>query len=135
MTDNASPDSLPAPQRIDKWLWAARFFKTRSMASAAVSGGKVHADGERVKPARKIRPGTSIRIHRGELEWEITVLELSERRLSAPQAALLYEETEQSVARREAERERRQQARAGMRTEGRPNSKDRRTLERLKRGE
>ena len=90
-----------AKVRIDKWLWAARFFKTRSMAAQAVSGGKVHINGTRIKPARMVQPGDELRIRRGELEFIVIVQGLSDKRRPAKEAQLLYEETEFSVQQRE----------------------------------
>ena len=87
--------------RIDKWLWAARFFKTRSMASKAVSGGHVHLNGSRVKPARIVQVGDRLLIRRGHVEFEVVVLELSDRRGPAVRARTLYEETAESIAGRE----------------------------------
>lgn len=87
--------------RIDKWLWAARFFKTRSMATKAVSGGHVHVNGSRVKPARYVHMGDTMTIRRGHVEFEVVVLGLSDRRGPAAQARKLYEETDESVAQRE----------------------------------
>ncbi|MGW8160922.1 MAG: RNA-binding S4 domain-containing protein [Desulfobulbales bacterium] len=91
--------------RSDKWLWAARFFKTRSMAGQAVSGGKVHVNGARVKPARLVQPGDELRIRRGEYEFVVIVQEVSEKRKPAKEAQLLYEETAVSVRQRETLRE------------------------------
>src|SRR5574340_295217 len=91
--------------RLDKWLWAARFFKTRSLASQAVDGGKVHCNGERVKPARAVRAGDELRIRQGPYEITVLVRALSERRGPASEAALLYEETPESVAARAALKE------------------------------
>ena len=92
--------------RIDKWLWAARFFKTRSMAAQAVSGGKVHVNGARIKPARVVQPGDELRIRRGELEFIVIVQGVSDKRRPAKEAQLLYEETESSLLQREEKRER-----------------------------
>lgn len=86
--------------RLDKWLWAARFFKTRSLASDAVDSGKVRVDGDRVKPAREVKLGAKIHIRTKDIEVEIAVCGLSNQRKGAPEAALLYEETEVSRARR-----------------------------------
>jgi ribosome-associated heat shock protein Hsp15 len=91
--------------RIDKWLWAARFFKTRSMAAQAVTGGKVHVNGARIKPARIILPGDELRIRRGEVEFIVIVKDLSDKRRPASEAQLLYEETEFSIQQRQATRE------------------------------
>ena len=87
--------------RIDKWLWAARFFKTRSLAAAAVAGGKVKVNGERVKAAKAIRPDDELSVHVGPYEYAVRVLGLSGRRGPAPEAALLYAESAQSKAARE----------------------------------
>ena len=82
--------------RIDKWLWAARFYKTRSLAADAVDGGKVQVNGERAKPAKLLKSGDTLSIRNGPYAWEITVLMLSERRGSAPEAAKLYSESDDS---------------------------------------
>ena len=94
----------PSPQdncRLDKWLWAARFFKTRSIAADAVDGGKVRVDGDRAKIAKEIKIGMLINIRNKEFEIEVQVNELSNIRRGAPEAARLYVETEQSKAKRE----------------------------------
>ncbi len=93
--------------RLDKWLWAARFFKTRSLAAEAVTGGKVHVDDRRVKPAHAVKLGEMLRIQRGFEEYLVVVLALSNQRGPAKQAILLYEETPASRQRREALREQR----------------------------
>jgi ribosome-associated heat shock protein Hsp15 len=87
--------------RLDKWLWAARFFKTRSLATDAIDGGKVYVDGDRVKPAKEVRVGQVLYIRRKEFDIEVTVKALSVTRKGAPEAALLYQETPESVAKRE----------------------------------
>lgn len=87
--------------RLDKWLWAARFFKTRNLAADAIDSGKVHVDGERVKVAKEVKLGAVIHIRRKELEIEVVVRGLSTQRKGAPEAALLYEETPESAARRQ----------------------------------
>jgi ribosome-associated heat shock protein Hsp15 len=116
--------------RIDKWLWAARFFKTRSLATEAVAGGRVHVDGQRVKPARDVRLGESVRITVGETTTTVVVRALADRRGPATQAALLYEETPESRERRERERELRRLAPPpGADMRGRPAKRDRRRLE------
>ncbi|MGH7858899.1 MAG: RNA-binding S4 domain-containing protein, partial [Candidatus Binatia bacterium] len=114
------------------WLWAARFFKTRSAAADAVTGGKVHLNGARTKPAHVVRPGDALSVHRGIYETDLIVRAVSERRSGAPEAALLYEETEESRARREALRVE-ARAVAGVRAAGRPTKHDRRELRRLRR--
>ena len=87
--------------RLDKWLWAARFYKTRSLATDAIETGKIHVDGDRVKPAKEVRLGQVIHIRRKELEMEVVVQALSLTRKGAPEAALLYEETAASLSKRE----------------------------------
>lgn len=115
--------------RLDKWLWAARFFKTRSLASDAIDGGKVHVDGDRVKPAKEVRLGAVIHIRRKEFEIEVTVRALSTQRRGAPEAALLYEETPASVARRENEAVTREHDHAKReRGEGRPTKRQLRDI-------
>ncbi|HHB75696.1 MAG TPA: RNA-binding protein [Desulfobulbus sp.] len=90
--------------RVDKWLWAARFFKTRTLAARAVTGGHVHVNGLRVKAARPVQPGDRLHIRRGEQEFTIIVQALSGKRGPAKTAATLYEETKESIAAREAAR-------------------------------
>jgi ribosome-associated heat shock protein Hsp15 len=87
--------------RLDKWLWAARFFKTRSLATAAIETGKVHVDGDRVKPAKEVKPGQVVHIRNRDFEIEVDVLALSNIRKGAPEAALLYAETQASISKRE----------------------------------
>lgn len=87
-------------QRIDKWLWAARFFKTRSLAAAAVDGGRIKWNGQNVKPARELKPGDELDIVAGETRWTVIVRGLNSHRRPAPEARLLYEESVESVARR-----------------------------------
>ena len=87
--------------RVDKWLWAARFYKTRSLSAEAVEGGKAQVNGERVKPAKMLKAGDTLTIRNGHFAWEITVLALSERRGSAPEAARLYSESDRSRKERE----------------------------------
>jgi ribosome-associated heat shock protein Hsp15 len=86
--------------RIDKWLWAARFYKSRSLAKKAIEGGKVHCDGQRVKASKDIVIGITLRIRQGYDEKEIEVINLAEQRRSANEAALLYQETTTSINRR-----------------------------------
>ncbi len=113
--------------RIDKWLWAARFFKTRSLAAAAVDNGKVRLGGDRVKPARPLRRGDELQIDNGSEAWEVVVLDLSEQRAAAPIALTLYAETPQGIARREQEREPLFRE-PGTTIKGRPTKRDRRQL-------
>jgi ribosome-associated heat shock protein Hsp15 len=122
--------------RIDKWLWAARFFKTRSLAAEAVAGGKVEINGTRAKPSRNVRAGETITVRKGPFEWTVIVQAVAQHRGPTPQARLLFEETEESARKREA-------AAAQMKFErppefdlpGRPSKKDRRAIQRFtKRG-
>lgn len=121
--------------RIDKWLWAARFFKTRALAADAVAGGKVTLDGTHVKPAKAVRIGAVLTIRRGDVDTTVIVARLSLTRRPAPEAALLYEETAASVAARAAAVERRREDAASRpRPSGRPTKKARRDGLRLTRG-
>ena len=121
--------------RIDRWLWAARFFRTRSQAKAAVDGGHVRLDGARTKPAKDVKPGDTLTIRRGFAEYVVEVRSLSDRRGNAQAAALLYRETADSEQRRDAEAARRKMERAGLATTGaRPTKRDRRQLTELKGG-
>lgn len=121
--------------RIDKWLWAARFFKTRSLATEAVVGGHVHVNDARVKPARAVAVGDRIEIRRDTQRWAVVVKELSERRGPATEAQQLYEETPESIAERERQREQRRLARPiGADLTARPTKRDRRRLDALRRG-
>ena len=95
------------PVRLDKWLWAARFFKTRSLATEAIAGGHVHLNGNRVKPARPVRCGDLLTITKAGVRFEVTVIELSSKRGSAPEAQRLYRESEESARQREEDREQR----------------------------
>lgn len=123
------------PVRIDRWLWAARFFRTRSAAAEAVAGGRVHVGGERVKPARPVRVGDEVEVLAGSVRRAVVVRGLAERRGAARDAALLYEETPASVAARERLAA---QARAAatqvVHGEGRPTKRDRRRYEAARRG-
>jgi ribosome-associated heat shock protein Hsp15 len=122
--------------RIDKWLWAARFFKTRGAATEAVLGGHVRVGGERAKPAKEVRVGDTLEIRRGELRWTVVVTGVADRRGSATVAATLYEETPESLAARERERLERRLARPlGADLGARPTKQARRRIEALRRGE
>ncbi len=119
--------------RIDKWLWAARFFKTRSLAKQAIDGGKVHVDGQRVKASKELTIGLMLQIRQGFDEREVVVKALSEQRRSAPEAALLYEETTESLARRELSTQQRKLASALQPvSDGRPTKKQRRQIHQFK---
>lgn len=121
------------PLRIDKWLWAARFYKTRSIAAHAVSGGKVQLNGARVKPSRTVRVGDRLEVNRNGLTWQVEVLVLSARRGPASVAQTLYRESEESIRKREAVTEQFRLASASTpRPEGKPDKKSRRQLRSLK---
>jgi len=116
--------------RLDKWLWAARFYKTRSIAAEAATGGKVQLNGERAKPAKPVKVGDRLVVRAGPYEWTITVLTVSERRGPATQAQELYEETEQSRLAREQRAEQLKAERRAMPEfgGGRPSKRDRRKI-------
>ncbi len=119
--------------RLDKWLWAARFFKTRSVAREAVSGGKVHLNGNRAKPGRSLNLGDELRIQRGEEEFIITVVELSLRRGPAVVARALYEESEENrIGREKLAEERKLENQHHAMPERRPDKRQRRRLVRFK---
>ena len=118
--------------RLDKWLWAARFFKTRALATAAVNAGRIHSAGQSVKPSRGVKIDDCLEIRRGYECFEIVVTALSDRRGSAPAAQLLYRETALSVDRRKGEAEKRKLAMmARPQSEGRPDKKQRRQIRRF----
>jgi ribosome-associated heat shock protein Hsp15 len=120
--------------RLDKWLWAARFFKTRQIAAEAVTGGKVHLNGQRSKPGKDVRIGSQLRIHKGSLEWDLVVKAVSKQRRPASEAVLLYEESEESRLRRqELVRKRRESGDTVQGAKGRPNKRDRRMIQRFTR--
>jgi ribosome-associated heat shock protein Hsp15 len=115
--------------RLDKWLWAARFFKTRSLATEAIDSGRVRLDGERIKPARPVKLDDKILIDNSQEVWEVHVLGISDKRGGAPVARLLYQETNASVAKRETDQEARKLYREpGTTIKGRPTKRDRRAL-------
>ena len=118
--------------RIDKWLWAARFFKTRSLAQQAVAGGRVKLNGDRIKPAHAVKPGDAIAARVEELEWQVIVRALSERRGPAPEARKLYEESAASLAERQRLLDlRRWGTEPASRLKGRPTKRDRRLMEKF----
>ncbi|MFL5505968.1 MAG: RNA-binding S4 domain-containing protein [Gemmatimonadales bacterium] len=129
-------DDVDEKFRLDKWLWAARFFKTRAIASDAIESGKVEVNGERPKRGKAVKVGDRIRIRLGPYEHHVVVRALSARRGPAAQAQLLYEETEASLQARTLLAERLKAAPPPLFTEkGRPTKKERRDLRRLKDGE
>ena len=128
MSEVPASDAL----RLDKWLWAARFFKTRQLAIEAINGGKVQVDGQRAKPSRMVRPGSRIEIHKGSLSWQIEVVGICKQRRPAPEAVRLYVEEDASRARRKAIiHEQRDLGTGQTGAEGRPSKRDRRMIQRF----
>ena len=124
------------PVRIDKWLWAARFFKTRALAAEAIKGGKITLNGSRPKPSRTIQPGDRLQIRRGPYEFDIHIEKLARQRGSATVAQSLYRETEESIEKREAiARQLKLDAASRPRFPGRPSKRDRRQIIRFTHGE
>lgn len=122
--------------RVDKWLWAARFFKTRGNASEAVSGGKVHVNGQRIKPSRPLRVGDRVHIQRDRFEFDVTVTALADRRGPAKVAQTLYAESDASIERRtRLAQEIRNERQFATTPARRPDKRGRRQLRRLQRGE
>lgn len=122
-------------QRLDTWLWAARFFKTRALAAEAIVGGKVQLGGQRTKPGRQIRTGATLTVRRGDSQWEVVITRLSKQRRPAKEAILLCEETQQSQDRRtDIANKRREESTLRTGHVRKPTKKDRRQLARLKRG-
>ncbi len=121
-------------QRIDKWLWAARFYKTRTLASAEIEKGRVQINGAVVKPAREIKAGDSVLLRNGPVSRTVTVLTLSDKRGPAAAAALLYQETEESIRQRQQAAEQRRLAPepALSLSQGRPTKRDRRSTDQLR---
>lgn len=119
--------------RLDRWLWAARFFKSRAMAKSAIEGGKVELDGQRGKPSKEITIGQQMTVRRGDELFDIEVIALADKRGSATIAATLFNETEESINRRAADVARRKMERAGLRVpDKRPEKRDRRALAKMK---
>ncbi len=118
--------------RLDKWLWAARFFRTRALAKAAIEGGKVHCKGERCKPSKEPKVGEELVIRAGFDERTVVIRALSALRRGAPEAQLLYEETADSQVRREKAAAMRKAGALGVETDGRPSKKQRRDLQRFR---
>lgn len=123
--------------RVDKWLWAARFFKTRGLATEAALGGHVHVNGARVKPAKEVRPGDTLAIRIGTVEWTVVVVALAEKRGPAAVARTLYDETPESLAAREHAALQRKLAPAPLGSDlgARPTKQDRRRLDALRRAQ
>ncbi|WP_432696915.1 ribosome-associated heat shock protein Hsp15 [Marinobacterium sp. YM272] len=123
-------DSHPNRVRLDKWLWAARFYKTRAIAKAMIEGGKVHYDGHRAKCSKMVEVGALLQIRQGNEEKTVEVIALSDQRRGAPEAQKLYRETEESIRAREEFMQQRKQMGSGP--DHRPNKKSRRELLRVK---
>jgi len=123
--------------RIDKWLWTARFFKTRKLATEAVAGGKIHINGQRCKPAKVVKPGMEITISKDQFQWDVTIIAINSHRRPAKEAVLLYKEDQASLDKRQQQIILQKQQRALMphaEREFRPNKKQRRQIHRFKQG-
>ncbi|MDD5462718.1 MAG: S4 domain-containing protein [Methylococcales bacterium] len=121
--------------RLDKWLWTARFFKTRKLAADAISGGKIHVNDQRTKPGKEVKPGTRLTITKDSYRWDITISALSSQRRPAKDAVLLYEETAESLAKRQQQIIQQREQRELFDFSGRdhkPNKKERRLIHRFK---
>ena len=125
-------ENMRSKVRVDKWLWAARFFKTRTLAKTAIEGGKVQIDGQRVKVSREIAPGDVLRVRQGWDEREVVVAAVRDQRRAAPIAQTLYEETQESIERRSRAAEARKAAGAINRPTQKPGKHERKALERLR---
>jgi ribosome-associated heat shock protein Hsp15 len=122
---------MPSETRVDKWLWAARFYKTRSLATEAVAGGKVEVNGDSAKPSKSVKPGDRIRLRLGPVEYLLTVKAIGERRGSVPAARALYDESPESIAERErVASQRRLAAPPAYDEKGKPSKRDRRLMDR-----
>jgi ribosome-associated heat shock protein Hsp15 len=131
---NANPDEEDG-MRLDKWLWVARLFKTRRLAAEAIQGGKVQVNGQRSKPGKSIHAGARLRVHKGSLEWELTVKAVSPQRRPASEAILLYEEDATSRLRRqEMVRERRESGTVSPASMRKPNKRERRLIQHFTNG-
>jgi ribosome-associated heat shock protein Hsp15 len=132
-TDSANDNGMDR-MRLDKWLWAARFFKTRQLAIDAINGGKVHLNGTRAKHGKDIRVGDQLTISKDQFTWDITVAALNSQRRPAAEAVLLYEESPDSLAKRQVLAAEFREARTlGTLQDNRPNKRERRLIHRFKR--
>lgn len=137
MTKSSANDAAPAEVRLDKWLWAARFFKTRSLATDAIKGGRVHVNGARVKPGKAAAVGQRITINKAPQRFEVEILAISDKRGNFTTAQTLYRETDESIAQREHEAELRKLANqtvAANDFKGRPTKRNRRQMQRFTEG-
>ncbi|MFT6092981.1 MAG: ribosome-associated heat shock protein Hsp15 [Pseudohongiellaceae bacterium] len=132
MTASSNSESTITRLRIDKWLWAARFYKTRAVAKQAIEGGKVHCDGSRVKASKEIGIGEVIQVRQSTDEKTVEVLALSDKRRGAAEAQSLYQETPASITAREALAQQRKSQPNQWASEGKPNKKQRRDIHRFK---
>ena len=123
--------------RLDKWLWAARFFKTRKLATEAISGGKVHVNEQRSKPGKEVKVGAMLSISKDNYRWDIRIIAINGQRRSVKEAVLLYEESAESLAKREQQIIQNREQRELFDFSGRdhkPNKKERRLIHRFKQG-
>lgn len=123
--------------RLDKWLWTARFFKTRKLAAEAITGGKVHVNDQRTKPGKEVKPGATLSISKDNYKWDITIIAINGQRRSAKEAVLLYEESAESLAKREQQIIKNREQRELFDFSGsdhKPNKKERRLIHRFKQG-
>jgi len=121
--------------RLDKWLWTARFFKTRKLAAEAISGGKVHINNQRTKPGKEVKPGTKLTITKDTYRWDVAIIALTNQRRPAKEAILLYEETAESLAKRQQQIIQQREQRELFDFSGqdhKPNKKERRLIHRFK---
>lgn len=129
--------SEPEVIRLDKWLWTARFFKTRKLAAEAISGGKVHVNDQRTKPGKEVKIGATLSISKDNYRWDITITAINGQRRSAKEAVLLYEEAAESLAKREQQIIQNREQRELFDFSGKdhkPNKKERRLIHRFKQG-
>jgi ribosome-associated heat shock protein Hsp15 len=123
--------------RLDKWLWTARFFKTRKLAAEAISGGKVHVNDQRTKPGKEVKVGAMLSISKDNYRWEVTIVAINGQRRSAKEAVLLYEESAESLAKREKQIIQNREQRELFDFSGKdhkPNKKERRLIHQFKQG-
>lgn len=137
MSQSKKNDPQKTGMRLDKWLWAARFFKTRKLAVEAINGGKVHFNNQRTKPGREIHIGSKLQISKGSLEWDIIVEQLPKQRRPATEAIHFYTETDESRSKREqlVEEQRLLREAQPPQPKHRPTKRDRRLIHRFKQGD